>query len=81
MWVVLTMSWATLPVSASQDDSLEHLAQLPHVEEVVELGWRGQHLGLCSVPQRHRHRHKPHSNLHKIGTRQVSRVSTDSNAF
>jgi hypothetical protein len=35
-----------------------HLGELAHVEEVVELGGRGQHLGLDLVPQRDGHGHQ-----------------------
>mmetsp|Transcript_14055 Transcript_14055/g.57079 ORF Transcript_14055/g.57079 Transcript_14055/m.57079 type:complete len:672 (+) Transcript_14055:7076-9091(+) len=39
------------PVALGEDQALEHLAELAHVEQVVELGGRREHLGLHLVPQ------------------------------
>ena len=39
------------PVALGEDQALEHLAELSHVEQVVELGRRRKHLGLNLVPQ------------------------------
>ena len=58
-----------LPVAvpSGKNDTLEHLRQLAHVEEVVELCGRRQHLGLNLVPERDRHGHQLLRQLGRLG--------------
>ena len=59
------------PLGGGQDDPLEDLGQLADVEEVVELGGRGEHLARDGVPQRDGHGHQAARHL---GHRRVERA-------
>mmetsp|Transcript_10932 Transcript_10932/g.12860 ORF Transcript_10932/g.12860 Transcript_10932/m.12860 type:complete len:895 (-) Transcript_10932:5695-8379(-) len=57
-----TLLVETLP--HSQHHALEHLRQLTHVEQVVELRWSRKHLNLNLVPQCNGQRHELRRGLH-----------------
>lgn len=46
---------------------MDHLGQLPHVEQVMEFRRGRQHLGLNFVPERNGERHQLGCHVHNLG--------------
>ena len=64
------------PVALGEDQALEHLAELAHVEQVVELGGGWEHLGLDLVPEVDGDRHQLFGGGDDVGGEHVRREAS-----
>mmetsp|Transcript_7377 Transcript_7377/g.32658 ORF Transcript_7377/g.32658 Transcript_7377/m.32658 type:complete len:813 (-) Transcript_7377:1941-4379(-) len=64
------------PVALGEDQALEHLAELAHVEQVVELGGGWEHLGLDLVPEVDGDRHQLLGGGDDVGGEHVRREAS-----